>query len=547
MKRLSEHLSEQQALAQELSKQYAEDQEQIKALTRQLSEQQAFYQNQLSEQNAADQEHIRSSQQAFSRELSEQKAADQEQNRISSLSQELSEQQALSKRLFEQNAADQEQIKYLSKQLSEQQSLSQELSEQKAADKRKMEHLHEQLCKQRSLSKQLSEQKAADSGRIEHLSEQLCKQRSLSERLSKQKADDQEQMRRLSQQLSERQAQCQQLSEQKAEYQEQNRCLSQQLSKQQLLSQQLSEEKAAEQKQVRILTQQLSERKAVEQQHLKSLSQQLTTQLLSRLPDIDTASVGCALLHWNVPPLVHSALSNLFLASMTCHREAIGSDQFCDPPQVEITRICEIMNPYIQRKYRHAREGLVRRRPSGCAPPPEISAFNCAVADGHVSMNECLLFHGCPMGAVESIMENGLDPQRGGEGVGSAFGSGAYFAENASKSDFYTTCSQCCSCKDCKHPQAERCIFVVRVLLGETKVVTGQVLKDYKEKKQECRSWKRAPEGCDSVTAENRQNGGVVDHREFVVYKEQQSLVRWLIYYRHKSDCECHNCKYRRS
>ena len=43
------------------------------------------------------------------------------------------------------------------------------------------------------------------------------------------------------------------------------------------------------------------------------------------------------------------------------------------------------------------------------------------------------------------------------------------------------------------------------------------------------------------------QNGDVVDHREFVVYKEQQSLVRWLIYYRHKSECECHNCKYRRS
>ena len=495
---LSKQLSEQQALSQELSKRKTEDQEQIKMLSQQLSEQQAFYHNQLSEQ----------------------RAANQEQNRMRrSLSQRLSGKQALCNQLLEQEAADQEQIKRLSEQLSEQQLLSQALSDHKAIDNSK----------------------------IEHLGEQLCKQRALAERLSKQKAEEQGQMRFLSQHLSAQRAQCQQLSEQKAEYQEQNRRLSQELLKQQLLSQQLSEQKTVEQETVRVLTQQLSERKEIEQRHLVSLSHQLTSQLLSRLPDVDTASpAGCAL-HGTVPPLVYSALSNLFLASMTRHREARRSDNFCDPPQVEITRISEIMNPYLQGLYRHAREGLARRRPSGCAPPDGISAFKCAVADGHTSLNEYLLFHGCPMGAVESIVENGLDPQRGGEATGKLFGTGAYFAENASKSDFCTTCSECSSCRACKHPQAERCIFVVRVLLGQTKVVTDQVWKDYAEKKKDCRSWKRAPEDCDSVTAENLQNGGMVDHREFVVYKEQQSLVRFLIHYRHKSDCECHNCKYRRS
>ncbi|CAE7828606.1 Tnks [Symbiodinium sp. CCMP2592] len=498
---------------------HALQQEQISCLSKQLSEQHAL------------------SQQFF-----ELVAAGTKQ--MERVAKHLSEQQELSRELSRQKTEDQEQIKRLSQQLSEQQAFDHtQVSEQKAADQEQIRRLSKQLSEQQSLSQALSENRAVDNSKIKHLCEQLCKQRALAERLSKQKAEE---LRCLSQHLSEEQAQCQQLSEQKAEYQEQNRRLSQQLSKQQLLSQQLSEEKAAEQEQVRILAQQLSERKAVEQQHLRSLRQQLTIQLLSRLPDVDTASpAGCGLYHWDVPALMHSALCSVFVASMTRHRESLQSDQFCDPPQVEITRIREIMNPYIQGLYRHAREGLARSRPAGCEPPHGISAFMCDY--GHVNLNEYLLFHGCPSGAVDSILEKGLDPQRGGEAAGNMFGTGAYFAENASKSDFYTTCSECSSCKDCKHPQAERCILVVRVLLGETKVVTAQVRKDYAEKKKDFRSWKRAPEGCDSVTAENLQNGGVVDHREFVVYKEQQSLVRWLIYYRHKSDCECHNCKYRRS
>ena len=217
---------------------------------------------------------------------------------------------------------------------------------------------------------------------------------------------------------------------------------------------------------------------------------------------------------------------------MTQHRESARSDQFCDPPKVEITRLCESINPNIADQYRQARKLLAERRLDGCTPLLGITAFKCAVEDGHVNLNEFLVFHGCPFGAVQSILEKGLDPQRGGEAAGHLFGTGAYFAENASESDFYTTCSECSSCRGCKHPEAERCILVVRVILGETKAVTTE----------DCKSWRRAPDGYDSVTAQKRSDGGVLDHREFVVYKEQMALLRWLIFYRHKTDCECHNC-----
>ena len=289
-----------------------------------------------------------------------------------------------------------------------------------------------------------------------------------------------------------------------------------------------------------------AKQKAAARTHSRRLSRQasdsnkrLEEQLLSSFPDVDTiSSQGSSLVVKPVPagrPL-HSALSRFFLASMTQHRESACSDQFCQAPQVEITRICEIINRDSLEQYRHARKVLGQRRPQGCSSIQGISAYKCEVEAGHVTLNECVLFHGCPFGVVESIQKHGFDTQRGGEATGAMFGTGTYFAENASKSDRYTTCSECSSCRGCKHPQAERCILVVRVLLGETKAVTTE----------DCRSCKRAPEGCDSVTAQNKSNGGKVDHTEFVVYKDPQALVRWLIYYRHKSDCECHNCKYRR-
>ena len=250
---------------------------------------------------------------------------------------------------------------------------------------------------------------------------------------------------------------------------------------------------------------------------------------LLRRPLSETSRPPCVEMLRDESKPIHHVLSKIFIDSLTQHRKDRRSSTWCDPPKLEITRIYETINPNLLSQYKTTRKRLAEERPDGCTALSGIPAIHrCNVEDGHVDLNECVLFHGCPLEAVEKILEKELDPQRGGEGAGAMFGIGSYFAENASKSDFYATCPE-------PGRQAERCIMAVRVMLGNTKVVTTE----------DCESWSRAPDGFDSVTAEKRGNGGQVDHREFVVYKEQMALVRWLIYYRHKSECECHNCKYR--
>ena len=198
-------------------------------------------------------------------------------------------------------------------------------------------------------------------------------------------------------------------------------------------------------------------------------------------------------------------------------------------------------NPTKQQLYETARKNALERSPDGCSTIQGMSAPFCR-EDGMVNLNEYLLFHGCPYQVADHVARHGLDPQRGGEVVGAVFGRGTYFAQNASKSDFYTTCSECwsTSCQDCTHAEGERCLLIARVLLGESKIV----------RQEHCRGIPRAPvrsDGLpyDSLTALTKADGGQVDHMEFVIFKEQLSLVQYLVYYRHKMTCECHNCRYR--
>ena len=232
--------------------------------------------------------------------------------------------------------------------------------------------------------------------------------------------------------------------------------------------------------------------------------------------------------------------------SMARHRETATSSTWCLPPLVEVTRVVMVKNPVKQLAYETARKTVLQRNPDGCTPKHALKAPTCFDNDGDsVCLNEYLLFHGCPFSACDQIAKQGLDPQRGGEGVGHMFGIGTYFAQNASKSDLYTTCSDCedgARYCDCRHAQGERCILAARVLLGESKDVY-----------ESCSGRTRAPERddtgepYDSLTAMTRQDGGVVDHMEFVIFKEQMALVQYMIYYRHLPACNCHNCRHRRS
>ena len=79
------------------------------------------------------------------------------------------------------------------------------------------------------------------------------------------------------------------------------------------------------------------------------------------------------------------------------------------------------------------------------------------------------------------------------------------------------------------------------MLLGESFSVTDQAVSG-------CIRAPERPDGelYESITAQAKDNGGRVDHMEFVSFEKQLSLVQYLIYYRHREHCSCHNCKQRR-
>ena len=81
--------------------------------------------------------------------------------------------------------------------------------------------------------------------------------------------------------------------------------------------------------------------------------------------------------------------------------------------------------------------------------------------------------------------------------------------------------------------------MVLRVLLGNSHQQPTQY------------SGHRAPERADgelydSLTALSSEQGGAVDHMEFVIFEKNLALVRYLIHYRHCFSCTCHSCQRRR-
>ena len=260
--------------------------------------------------------------------------------------------------------------------------------------------------------------------------------------------------------------------------------------------------------------------------------------MLAQLPDCSTMSSAFETRELDQYDHKFFVLQDFFTSSMTRHRLSLKSDRWGTPPRVVVSRIMEVKNPPKQRLYEAARQDVLQRNPQGCSPIPGIEAISCGS-----SLNEHLLLHGCRLPACDRIAKQGLDPQRGGESVGFMFGKGTYFAQNASKSDMYTTCSRCHDrpAKKCQHWDGERCIVVARVLLGECMMVTQEKLSS------NIRAPER-PDGTDgelydSLAAQTKENGGRVDHMEFVIFKEHMALVQYLVYYYHDWNCWCHNCR----
>ena len=237
----------------------------------------------------------------------------------------------------------------------------------------------------------------------------------------------------------------------------------------------------------------------------------------------------------------YAALEEMFQASMARHRLKLGSDHWCDPPKVLVTGISEFIHGHKLQEYEQVR----RARSEDCAEIHGVTAFKCVVGHGWCNLNEYLLYHGTGFRKTDDIARSGFDAQRGGETTGAMFGRGVYFAQNASKSDLYTTCRQCVAddFRSCRHAQGERRMLVSRVLLGESLVK--------KETNDLVRGWIKAPDRpngipYDSITAACRADGGAVDHMEFVVFKDPRMLVQYHISYRHDASCQCSCCHRRR-
>ena len=54
------------------------------------------------------------------------------------------------------------------------------------------------------------------------------------------------------------------------------------------------------------------------------------------------------------------------------------------------------------------------------------------------------------------------------------------------------------------------------------------------------RSDQRGP--LNSVIAEIINRGGIVEHPEYIVYKETQALPEYKIWYTHEQSCRCTHC-----
>jgi large subunit ribosomal protein L40e len=252
---------------------------------------------------------------------------------------------------------------------------------------------------------------------------------------------------------------------------------------------------------------------------------------MSQLPYYSRYAQYCTPLLEPTAP-VHGFVARQFQQSLTEHRGVPqriggGGDYLRPRPLLTISRIERVQNPRLVDVYK-ACIGCIEGLNRPCAPA--IPDVNAPLLVGS-TLNEYFLFHGAPSAVLQRICEGGFDPRRGGANAGKMFGTGTYFAENASKADRYSEPSGGAA-------GGERSVLMARVCLGATHVTrvsmpTATMPPDRQDGK--------AP--LDSVTAEKATQGGAVDLREYVVYTASQALPEYRIWYKHDQRCECARCR----
>jgi ubiquitin C len=226
---------------------------------------------------------------------------------------------------------------------------------------------------------------------------------------------------------------------------------------------------------------------------------------------------------------VRNYLAEQVQSRVASHRRAHDRPH-CEPPVLRVVRVEQIFTPRLQEKYLAEVQdiaglcdgGRIANRLADELSAPRVSSF-----DG-LDLNETILFHGIPHDLVERVATQGLDPRRAGRNGGRMYGLGTYLAELSSKSDIYTT----------PNADGERCILAVRACLGEPHLADeGDPNMTIPPERDDGRG------PLNSLVALTKgAEGGSVEHREYVVYKETQALPQYAVWYVHDDTCRCTHC-----
>ena len=212
-------------------------------------------------------------------------------------------------------------------------------------------------------------------------------------------------------------------------------------------------------------------------------------------------------------------------------RDRFGSGQRTVQKALQVVRVERILIPEAEREYREHRMKIFEQRGASrcalqdcCALRPDLGN------DLDLGIDEFLLYHGCRAGSVDGILREGFDPCRSGERAGRFFGCGTYFADVAAKADTYVDSTA----------DGMKCLILAQVCLGKA-LRALQAMPRFQPSTGA--DGEEDQPAFDSVVGEDSEHGGVLDHREYVIYNGSQAVPRYLVWYQHTDDCKCFRCR----
>mmetsp|Transcript_79537 Transcript_79537/g.247023 ORF Transcript_79537/g.247023 Transcript_79537/m.247023 type:complete len:746 (-) Transcript_79537:79-2316(-) len=250
--------------------------------------------------------------------------------------------------------------------------------------------------------------------------------------------------------------------------------------------------------------------------------------LMSTLPSI-AVPLKCtapeySVVDWDRQTGLFQFVARTLLASPRGQAEPGSARTWGEPPQLCVQRVQGLCNPTLQQAYELALQRCRAMHPDGCTGLQDNGLLR--VLGTGVECNEAFLWHLAPADALERICHEGLRAQRGGQPAAGARGTGLFCAETASGAELDVVAEG-----DVGDPKSDRCLLLVRVLLGVSRETTDEALWDAQ--------WSCAEDGtqpCDSICVVRRAGGSAADYRGHVVRCSAQALPLFRVFYRHEVD-----------